>query len=194
MNSGHFNFTIHSQEKISSCFSETGITDFQSASEFIRRLPYRRNSSKTNPEIIFKENCGTCSTKHAALFLLAEENKIPEIKLFLGIYKMNRKNTPGIGNTLEQYELNYIPEAHNYLRISGEIFDCTGISSNGNSFADELLDEIEINADQVGDFKIAYQQNFIKNWITEKQIDFSLEEIWKIREECIYSISAKNNL
>lgn len=187
--SEHFNFPIHSQEKISSCFSEKGITDFSEAAAFIRSLPYRRNSSKTNPEIIFAENCGTCSTKHAVLALLASENKIPGVKLMLGIYRMNGNNTPATGNTLKKYKLDYIPEAHNYLRINGTVFDCTGISSTENSFENDLMEEIEIRAEQIGDFKIKYQQGFIQNWIKENQIIFSPEEIWKIREECINSIT-----
>lgn len=184
-----FNFSIHSAKPISSRFREKGILDFVSAAEFIRHLPYRRNSSKTDPEIIFRENCGTCGTKHAVLALLAAENEIPEVKLITGIYRMNRKNTPGIGNTLEKYQLDFIPEAHNYLRIAGEILDYTGINPDGNSFADDLLDETEMFPDQVGDYKVQYHRNFLKKWISENEIGFSLEAIWKIREECINAIS-----
>lgn len=120
------NFVLKNNQSASALFIERGATDFAQACDFIRALPYRRNSGKTDPSIIFRENCGTCSTKHAALFLLAQENEIRGVQLMLGIYRMNRQNTPGIGDTLEKNGIEFLPEAHNYLRVNGEILDCTG--------------------------------------------------------------------
>jgi hypothetical protein len=78
-----FNFPIKSLGQISNLFLENNCTDFLQAQEFIRHLPYRRNSNKNNLVTVFDDEHGTCSTKHAVLKQLAlEHNKkqvIPSI-------------------------------------------------------------------------------------------------------------------
>jgi hypothetical protein len=91
-----FNFNITSDQEISQLFKQNHCFDFNSASEFIRNLPYRRNLNKDNLATVFTDNCGTCSTKHALLKKLAEENQQSDFKLILGIFRMNGENTPKI--------------------------------------------------------------------------------------------------
>lgn len=185
-----FEFTIHPNGAASVHFLEQRATTFSEAAEFVRHLPYQRNSSRYDPLIIFKERRGTCSTKHAALALLAEEHQQSEVQLCIGIYRMNRQNTPGIGDMLEQRGLNFLPEAHTYLRINGTIFDCTGLSSGNTSFADSLMEEIVIRPEQVGDFKVSYHRNFIQSWLAQQSsLSFSFDELWRIREQCIQRLS-----
>ncbi len=95
------------------------------ACKHISNLPYKRNSDKNNIQCVFNDLGGTCSTKHAVLRKLALENKHPEIRLILGIFKMDSEYTFKIKNTLQKFNLNYIPEAHNYLKIEDEYFDFT---------------------------------------------------------------------
>jgi hypothetical protein len=85
--------------------------------------------------------------------------------------------------------LDYIPEAHNYLKINNQIFDCTTSHSSEINFKNDLIQEIEIQPEQVIQFKIDYHQNFLKNWCQENNQNF--DEIWKIREECISALSSK---
>jgi hypothetical protein len=175
---------------VSGLFLERGFTDFSQAAEFIRSLPYKRNSSKEDSSIVLRENCGTCSTKHAVLALLASEHNIPGVQLMMGIYKMNSVNTPRIGKVLENAGLAYIPEAHNYLRVNGEVLDCT-VPGQGFSFIDDLLEEKEILPSQVGDHKVHYHQEFLRRWLVENpSIKLTFAELWKLREQCIQNLSA----
>ncbi|MCU7575121.1 hypothetical protein [Riemerella anatipestifer] len=36
--------------------------------------------------------------------------------------------------------------------------------------------------------KINIHKNFLKEWIKAEGLDYSLDEIWKIREECIQAL------
>ena len=185
-----FNFNITSDREISQLFRQNNCFDFLSASKFVRNLLYQRNLNKDNLSTVFTDNCGTCSTKHALLKKLAEENNQPDFKLILGIFRMNGENTPKIKSVLHNYNLEYIPEAHNYLKFKNHILDFTRKNSSENDFINDLLEEIEIEFHQINQFKIEFHRNYLKNWLGENpQIPFSLEELWKIREECIKALS-----
>jgi hypothetical protein len=185
-----FNFPIRSAGRISTLFRERGVNDFQQAAELIRGLPYRRNSVKNDVAIALLESCGTCSTKHSALAFLAIENDADEVKLMIGIFRMSKQNTPAIGDALGQHGLEYIPEAHNYLRVNGEVLDFTVRPPKEIRFIDDLVSEIEIAPDQVGEFKISYQKKTLAEWLEKNpQVQLSFEELWKIREQCIANLS-----
>lgn len=186
----NYNFDIVSNQKISKLLKQNHCFDFLSASEFVRNLPYRRNLNKDNLTTVFTDNCGTCSTKHAILKTLAEENNQSNFKLILGIFRMNGENTPKIKSVLNNHNLIYIPEAHNYLKFKNQILDFTKKNSSENDFINDLLEEIEIEPHQINQFKIEFHKNYLKNWLDENsQIPYSLEELWKIREECIKALS-----
>lgn len=180
------NFAI-TQHKgiISDEFLIRNISDFDSACRYISELPYKRNADKNNIKCIFDELGGTCSTKHAVLRKLALENDHPEVKLILGIFKMDAEYTSKIKNTLEKYHLDYIPEAHNYLKIENEYFDFTKPDSDYKQFQNKILIEKEIEYNQIGEQKISFHKEFLRNWIVEENIPFDLNKIWSIREECI---------
>lgn len=185
-----FNFHITSDQEISQLFKQNNCFDFLSASEFVRNLPYRRNLNKDSLATVFTDECGTCSTKHALLKKLAEENHQSDFKLILGIFQMNGDNTPKIKSVLENHNLEYIPEAHNYLKFKNKILDFTKRNSSENDFICDLLEEIEIEPHQINQFKIEFHRNYLKNWLNENpQIPYSLDELWKIREECIKALS-----
>lgn len=107
----------------------------------------------------------------------------------LGIYRMNRQNTPGIGDTLEKHGIEFLPEAHNYLRVNGEILDCTGLNSGSASFATEFMQEIEITPGQIGDFKVNFHQSFIREWLQHTNSEFTFDQTWQIREDCIRALA-----
>ncbi|PZU90212.1 MAG: hypothetical protein DI529_03295 [Chryseobacterium sp.] len=192
----NYNFNIVSDQEISQLFKQNNCSDFHSASEFIRNLPYRRNLNKDNLAAIFIDECGTCSTKHAVLKTLAEENNQPDFKLILGIFRMNGSNTPKIKSVLETLrepqsdKLEYIPEAHTYLKFRNLILDFTKKNSSENDFINELLEETEIQPHQINQFKIEFHKNYLKYWLLENpKISYSLDELWKIRELCIQALS-----
>ncbi|ERJ58990.1 hypothetical protein [Sphingobacterium paucimobilis] len=177
-----------SDKPISQCFKNQNIDSFKKAAEWVSNLDYRRNVDKDNVLCVFDEQCGTCSTKHALLKRLADENGNEELQLMLGIFAMNAKNTPAIKDILKKYKLKYIPEAHNYLRAYNYILDYTGIGINETKFELDIIQELEIQPDQITDFKVKYHKDFMDNWIEENKIPYSLDELWNIREECIKAI------
>jgi hypothetical protein len=182
------NFEIKPTREISKEFSKRNILTFHEATQYIRNFSYGRNSSKDDLKIIFTENKGTCSTKHAILKQLADENNFLNIKLMLGIFKMNAENTPKVENTLLKNNLKYIPEAHNYLKYENNFFDFT--KSSSADFVKDLLFETEIPPNEINQPKIQIHKKFLINWLNEnKDINYSLDEIWQIREQCIQDLS-----
>lgn len=185
------NFKINSCGDISREFLKLDISTFQEACRFIARLPYGRNANKDNLKSIFVDNCGTCSTKHAILKILAQENDFHEVKLMLGIFKMNAQNTPAVSKTLDKYNLEFIPEAHNYLKFDNEIMDFTKHESYSINFVDSLLFEVEIQPWQISNYKVNFHKKYLENWLLERpDVQFDLEGIWSIREECIRDLSS----
>ena len=181
------NFEIKNNGEVSQEFLKSGITNFKEACEFVRNLPYKRNNNKYDLLCIFKDLGGTCSTKHSTLRKLALENHHEEIKLILGIFKMDKYYAPKIENTLSKNFLDYIPEAHNYLRIENKYYDFTNLHSNYSDFENNLLQQHEIEYNQITEYKIQLHKNYLKNWI-KNHPHFTLETIWNIREKCILDL------
>ena len=138
------NFDIKPIGEISKEFLERNILTFKSATDFVANLDYRRNVNKNDLKTLFADNCGTCSTKHALLKQLVDENGFEEIKLVIGIFKMNSKNASEISQILKKNKLEFIPEAHNYLKYRNTIFDFTKADSKPSDFENDLIEEIEI--------------------------------------------------
>ena len=186
----HPDFKITSEKPISSLFVSRGITDFKEAMRFVTQLPYGRNKNKSDLRTVFSDNCGTCGTKHALLKQLADENDLKDLKLMIGIFRMNAQNTSAVKATLEKHKLAYIPEAHNYLRYREEIIDCMKENWSIADFKDDILEEIEITPEQITTYKVDYHKKCLEGWIQKQgNIPYSLDELWRIREQCIRDLS-----
>jgi len=184
------NFNIESKGEISEEFLKKSILTYNDASKYVQNLTYGRNLDKDDLKSVFKDNKGTCSTKHAVLKQLANENGLKNVKLMLGIFKMNGFNTPKIYKTLKSYNLDYIPEAHNYLKYNNRIYDFTKINSSPSNFESDLLYEIEIKSSEINQTKIQIHKNFLIDWLQQNPtINYSIEELWSIREQCIQDLS-----
>jgi hypothetical protein len=83
----------------------------------------------------------------------------------------------------------YIPEAHCYLKINEDSVDITSAESDLKKIKEAILFEQVIVPEQVGEFKVSFHKDYVKKWIKEEKINFSFEEIWDIREECIAFLS-----
>lgn len=183
-------FEIEPKGRISKEFLDRNILTFNLAATFVKQLAYGRNADKNNVVSVFKDQCGTCSTKHALLKRLAEENNYHSIKLIVGLFKMNKINTPVISKTLMQYNLEYIPEAHCYLKNGDQILDLTTRKSSPADFSNDLMEEIEIAPNQISEYKVEYHQNYLKEWLDQNnKIKLSLGDLWNIREKCIEDLS-----
>ena len=183
------NQQLNSKEPLSELVKKQGITHWDNLVNHVRKIPYGRNSDRTDFSLVIKENLGTCSSKHAFLKAVAEENKLENVKLILCLYKMSEQNTPGIGNELSQHKIEFIPEAHCYLMVGEESMDVTNEESDLTKIENDIIEEIEISAEQVGAFKVKFHKNYLKNWISQNELNFSFDEIWKIREKCIANLS-----
>jgi hypothetical protein len=155
----------------------------------IQQLPYGRNANRHEHSLVLTEQKGTCSSKHALVKQVADLNGVGQVKLILGMYKMNAENTPKINSVIQKAGLDYIPEAHCYLKINNLRIDITTPASRIDTLLVDILEEIEIQPEQVDTFKVAYHQEFMKCWLAKEQIAISFEEVWKIRERCIDQLS-----
>jgi len=184
------NFKIEKKGPASESFLERNISDFRQAMLFVKNLPYGRNQNKEILTTVFSDNCGTCSTKHALLKLLADENGFKDLVLVIGIFKMGAANTPLVKNTLKNYQLEFLPEAHNYLRYKGAIIDCTKINWGASAFEGDILEEIEILPNQITAYKVDYHKKFIRKWLMKnKHVPYDPEQLWAIKEQCIADLS-----
>jgi hypothetical protein len=163
--------------------------NFETLIEKVKNIPYGRNANRYDFSLVLSENKGTCSSKHAFLKDFADNNGIENVKLYIGIFKMNETNTPKLGNLLSNNNIDYIPEAHCYLKINQVPIDVTSVDSFYDKIKQDIIEEIEISPNQVSDFKVAYRKAFLKKWINETNQNNIFEEIWDIREQCILKLS-----
>jgi hypothetical protein len=182
-------FTLESEKRVSRDFLQLGIKDFHSAVQFIWDLPYGRNSNSSDYTLVIQENCGTCSTKHAILAQLAHEHD-QEIQLVTGIYELCDVNTPGVGEVLNRYGLECLPEAHCYLTYQGRRFDFTRNLTIKAEPIDFFLYEETIQPSQIGEYKRKLHQTFLQAWLRDEKSDSITcwESLWSIREECIKAL------
>jgi len=162
---------------------------FEELIDIVKNIPYGRNANRYDFSLVLSENKGTCSSKHAFLKDFADKNKIENVKLYIGIFKMNEVNTPKLGDLLTKNNINYIPEAHCYLKINQIPVDATTSDSFYDKIKQDIMEEIEILPNQVSDFKVEYHKAFLKKWIKETNQNNTFKEIWRIREECILKLS-----
>ena len=155
----------------------------------VKNIPYGRNTNRYDFSLVLSENKGTCSSKHALLKDFADKNEIENVKLFIGIFKMDEVNTPKLGDLLSKNNIKYIPEAHCYLKINQIPVDATTSDSFYDKIKQDIMEEIEILPNQVSDFKVEYHKAFLKKWIKETNQNNTFEEIWRIREQCISKLS-----
>lgn len=170
-------------------FLALGIADYRAAARFVNQLPYGRNADRANFRLVIPELRGTCSTKHALLAALALENQLP-VHLTLGIYEMGERNTPGVGAVLSKHGLAFVPEAHCYLIYGGGRIDVTRDLASASEPIARFLHEETISPEQIGDYKVAMHQAWMRDWVAREMPHREWTELWKIREECIAAISA----
>ncbi|MCG8578161.1 MAG: hypothetical protein MI810_25000 [Flavobacteriales bacterium] len=180
---------LNSRDELTQLVHSEGIRDWGQFCHFVKDLPYGRNTNRFDFSLVIREKRGSCSSKHALLKEVAERNGIEGIQLILGIYKMKVSNTPQIGDVLEKAGLDYVPEAHCYLRMNGVTLDLTSSSSNFNSIEKDIMLEKEILPEQVAEFKVAYHQEYIRQWIKDEKLQLSFDQLWELREACIANLS-----
>jgi len=169
---------------LSNQFRGLGIHTFHDACDFVWKLPYGRTSDRADWKLVLPEKTGSCSTKHALLKALADELSL-DVNLIMGIYAMKEANTPGVGQVLSKYNIEYIPEAHCYLEYQGRRIDLTRYGFDSDEQITEFFVEKKISPIDIGEVK----QNFHKDYLWQQYVQEGFETIWSIREQCIAALS-----
>jgi len=180
---------LRSTDPLTNLVKEKNIHAWSALVDWVRHLPYGRNANREDLSLVVKENKGTCSSKHAFLKKIADLNQVKNVDLVLGMYRMNHLNTLKIGNTILDAGLEYIPEAHCYLKLNNTRFDITLPGSGIDNLSEDIIKEIHIQPEQVNTFKVELHKEYLKNWIAENSIPLSFDEVWEIRERCIKKLS-----
>lgn len=183
-------FELTSNEKYSLAFREKGMNSFVEACNFIAKFPYGRNANREDFSLVFSEQKGTCSSKHALLAELALENGHPEVELIAGIFLMSGETHAKLAPFFENKPYTTLPECHCYLRYKGERFDFTDTSGTLELITPKLVREQRIDPSQVSDWKIVIHKDYLQRWLNRNPaIGMTLEAIWKEREEAISILS-----
>lgn len=175
---------------VSAGFLRRGCSTYREAARYVHALPYGRTRPRDDFRAVLSEGRGTCSTKHALLAELAAEQGL-DVRLTLGIYAMSERNTPGVGAVLEASGLSRIPEAHCYLRFGDARVDVTRSGVDPAPDVVEPCAEQTIDPPQIGDYKVAYHREHMREWL-ERQSPrpaLGVEELWALRERCIAALT-----
>ena len=131
--------------EISKKFLDLGIKSFREACEYVHNFEYGYNTDYDDKMVLFKENKGTCTTKHAIISGLAEELNIPLYK-HIGVYKFTEEISNGTNEILKKYNLPYVPMVHCFLTYKDYRFDLTEGNCNGkNTTIEEFIHEEKVN-------------------------------------------------
>jgi hypothetical protein len=176
---------------VSRAFMLRNLNTLQAAFRFVKQLPYRRNGDKAAICVVLDEGCGTCSTRHALLYRLVQEQGLPGFELFTGIFRMNGAYAHRLAPLLEQHNLPYVPEAHCYLKYNGAALDCTSAHSSAADFLPQLIKEVAITPEQTTGFKVALHRQYIQECVAADPAfrHMTAEALWTVREACIALLS-----
>jgi hypothetical protein len=184
--SQNINFILQDKGKLSSAILKLGFKEFLPFAEYICSLHYGRITDSQNIVAVIQERKGTCSSKHLLLAALAHECGYTEIHLMVGIYKMSEKNTPGVGQVLQNTGLEYIPEAHAYLEFQGKRFDFTGLKTGEESPFHSLIFEQPVTLSKLKETKEILHRAEIAKFA--KRFNLDPQRVCETREACIKAL------
>jgi hypothetical protein len=131
-------YTVFPEKKIqkagliSSVFMDFGIISFHHACRHVHEMPYGYNSDRDDLMILFKEEKGSCTTKHTVIATLAAELGLP-IEKNVGIYAMTEDLVTGTKKIVEKYQLPYVPMVHCFLVYDNHRVDLSEGNKNGKN-------------------------------------------------------------
>lgn len=173
--------------KLSKKFLELGIKSFREACEYVHNSEYGYNTNVDDKMIFFKENMGTCTTKHAVIGGLAEELNIPLHK-HVGVYKFTEEISTGANEILKKYDLPYVPMAHCFLVYNDYRFDLTEGNCNGkNTSIEEFIytEKVDPFISRKDEY-LLYKKALKEYVLSSKEMEGIAERtILKAREESI---------
>ncbi|MFW9923209.1 MAG: hypothetical protein ACFFDW_07995 [Candidatus Thorarchaeota archaeon] len=178
---------ISSQKELSKKFLSLGINRFKEACLYVHNLSYGYNSDLDDKMILFKENKGSCTTKHGVIAGLAEELAIPLYKK-VGIYKLTEEITKNADTILIKYEIPFVPMIHCFLVYDKYRFDLTEGNNNGKktSIEEFIHEEKVVPFINQKDEYLIFKKILREKILTSKEMMGKEEKtILKAREEAI---------
>jgi len=170
---------------ISAKFLSLGINSFLDACRYVHELPYGYNSDRDDLMILFKENKGTCTTKHAVIATLAQELDLPVVKN-VGIYAMTEEIVTGADAILAKYKIPYVPMIHCFLVCGKHSVDLSEGHNNGkNRPIDDFLftQQVEPNISAKDEY-LLYRKALKEHILTRREMAGSgIRIILSAREE-----------
>ena len=131
--------------QMSNKFLQLGIKTFKEACKYVHNEEYGYNTNYDDRMIFFKENKGTCTTKHAVIAGLAEELEIPLYK-YVGVYRFTERISTGTDEIMRKYKVPYIPMVHCFLVYKDFKFDLTEDNCHGkNTNIEEFIHEEQVD-------------------------------------------------
>lgn len=155
--------------------------------DWLTDLPYGRNTDRSDFSLVLEENIGTCSTKHALVKAIANENTWQNVDLYIGFFFMDENIYPRLTDLLQKSGIEGLPEAHTFLVIDGNYVDVTAKNSPISEHL--IIDEMEIEPQGIGNFKETIHKGFIMDWAEIEKINLPIDQLWAIREACIKELS-----
>jgi hypothetical protein len=172
---------------VSAKFLSLGINRFIDACRYVQDLPYGYNTNRDDLMILFKENMGTCTTKHAVVATLADELNLP-IEKIVGIYAMTEDIVIGTTKILDKYDLPYVPMIHCFLVYGDYGVDLSESNNNGkNKPIEDFLytDGVEPNISAKAEY-LLYRKALKDHVLTRKEMaGVNILRILHAREEGI---------
>jgi hypothetical protein len=172
---------------VSAKFLSLGMNSFIDACRYVHDLPYDYNSDRDDLMILFKENKGTCTTKHAAIATLAAELNLP-IEKNVGIYAMTEEIVTGTNEILAKHNLPYVPMVHCFLVYGEYRVDLSEGNNNGKnrSIEDFLYSQrVEPNISAKDEY-LLYRKALKDHILTRKEMEgVDIKQILHAREESL---------
>lgn len=172
---------------ISKKFLKLGIKSFKDACAYVHNVEYGYNSNYDDKMIFFKENKGSCTSKHATIAGLAKELDIPLYK-YVCVYKFTEEITTGAKGILEKYNVPYVPMVHCFLVYEKYRFDLTEGNYNGKKQpVDEHIYSVKVDAFISRKNEYLLFKRILKDYVlkSEEMVGIKERTLLKAREESI---------
>lgn len=124
-----------------------GVDTFRDAAVWLRSAPYGRNAAG-DALAVFRDGCGTCTTKHAAIVTLADELAV-ELQLVWGMYALDESIIEGAQAVLDRAGVPFVPNIHCFVAHAGHYVDLTEGNCTGKRR--QIEDYLAISSANVGD-------------------------------------------
>jgi len=111
-------------------FLSLGAATFREAARYVQQMPYGPNRTPATEESLFRDGCGTCTSKHGAIAVLASELELP-VKRWRGLYRLDENIVARTGEILESYRIPFVPAGHCFLVYQDHRVDLTAGNNNG---------------------------------------------------------------